>query len=106
MAVAIPLIGLALSVGTTAYSAKRQRDQSQQAKGAALFEQGKQDAALQEAQQRQAQQDEQQDAQASQTMARQRAIASGYQKASQTTFTSPLGLPGGAQTSGGSLLGL
>ncbi len=106
MAFAVPLIGLALSAGSGLYTAKRARDARHQASGAALFEQEKQEGIMKEFEQRQAQQDEQEGAQAAQAMARQRAIASGYQRASQTTFTSPLGLPGGAQTTGGSLLGL
>lgn len=106
MAVAIPLLTLAFSAAAQGYGAKRQRDQAQQARGAAQFEQGKQEAMQQEFQQKQAQEDEQESAQAGQAMARQRAIASGYQRASQTNFTSPLGLPGGASTTNGSLLGI
>lgn len=107
MGVLVPLVGLAIQVGGGLYEAKRARDARHQARGAAQFEQDKMEAAQQDFQQRQAQQDEQESAQAGQEMARQRAIASGYQRASQTNFTSPLGMPGGAQTTGGgSLLGL
>jgi len=107
MAVAIPLIGLAIGLGTTAYSVYEGERQADRAKDAMRDQEKAQLAMQQEYQQRQAQQDQQAAMQQQTAMARQRAIASGYQNAAgATNFTSPLGLPGAANTAKTSLLGL
>ena len=106
MAVAIPFIGLAISAAATAHSVHQGREQAREAKDDARDFENQQMAFQQELQQKQSQQESEQSQQAATAMNRQRAIASGYQRASQTTFTSPLGLPGGASTTRGTLLGL
>lgn len=107
MAVALPFIGLAISAAATGYSVSQGRDQAREQRDAQRDQQNSQLAMQQEFQQQQAQQDQQMGEQQQQEMARQRAIASGYQNAAgRTNFTSPLGLPGGANTARPSLLGL
>lgn len=106
MPAALPFIGLALSAGATAYGVHASREQAREAKDAARDQENAQLAMQQEFQQQQAQQDMKMEEQQQAAVTRQRAIASGYQNASNTTFTSPLGLPGGASTARNTLLGL
>jgi len=105
MAIA-PIIGLAITAAATGFSVYEGQKQAAAQKDAMKDQERAQLAMQQEYQQRQAQQD-QQEAYAQQTaMNRQRAIASGYQNAAgATNFTSPLGLPGDANTAKPSLLG-
>jgi len=106
MAVALPFIALAVEAGATAYSVHNSQEQAREQKDAMRDQENQQLAMQQEFQQRQAQQDTQEAQQEQAAAARQRAVASGYQQASRTQFTSPLGLPGGANTARPSLLGL
>ena len=106
MAVAVPLIGLALAAGSTAYSIHEGRVQAKEAKQDAREFEQRQLAMQQELSQKQSQQDADAASQQQMAMQRQRAVASGYQNASNTTFTSPLGMPGAANTAKQTLLGL
>ena len=104
---AFSAIGLAITLGTTAYGVHESQQQQREARDATRDQENAQLAMQQEYQQQQAQQNQQDEQQQQSTMARQRAIASGYQNAAgRTTFTSPLGLPGGASTAKPTLLGL
>jgi len=104
--VAFSAIGLALAVGSTAYGVHESGVQQRAATDAARDQANEQAALMATQQQNQAQQDQDAQAQQQQVQARQRALASGYQNASRTQFTSPLGLPGGASTTRGTLLGI
>jgi hypothetical protein len=107
MAVALPFIALAVEAGATAYGVHNSMEQSREAKDQMRDQENQQIAMQQEFQQQQAQQDQQNTSMEQAAINRQRAIASGYQNAAgRTNFTSPLGLPGGANTSRPSLLGL
>ena len=104
---AISAIGLALAVGTTGYGVAQGREQAREARDAARDQENAQKAMVAAQQQEGAQQTQDAANQARQLEQRQRAIASGYQNAAgRTNFTSPLGLPGGASTTRGNLLGL
>ena len=59
-----------------------------------------------ELQRQQANQEKAAESQAADAAKRQRALASGYRQSNGGFSTSPLGLPGGADTAKGSLLGL
>lgn len=100
------IIGLALTVGATAYGAHQSQQASREARDATRDQENQQLAMQSTLQSQQAQQQQQAEQQQQQVQARQRALASGYQNASRTQFTSPLGLPGGASTTGGTLLGI
>lgn len=106
MAVALPFIALAAELGGTAYGIHNSQEQAREQRDAMRDQENQQIALQQEFQQKQSQQDTQMAQQEQAAAARQRAVASGFQQASRTQFTSPLGLPGGANTARPSLLGL
>jgi hypothetical protein len=103
MAIAVPLIGIALQAGAMgygAYESKRQGDRMKQAQDRAMDQQERQlDQYEQAREQREAMGPADRD----------RAIARalfGKDVPSETEFTSPLGLPGAASSARPTLLGL
>lgn len=106
MGVTIPIIALGISAASTGYGVYQGREQAREGQDASRDQENQQLAMQQEFQQQQAQQDTRAQEQQAQAVNRQRILASGFQNASQTQFTSPLGLPGGAATARPSLLGL
>jgi len=107
MAIIASIVGIAATVGSTVYGGIQSSQQADRANRAADAQLAQQKAMQDELQRKQAQKEQQASEQQQQLEARQRAISSGYQNAgSQTLGTSPLGLPGGASSTNGTLLGL
>jgi hypothetical protein len=103
MAVTAAVVGLVGTLAATGVGAQQSRAQGIHADNARRSQESAQRTMQQ---QLQAQDDAEKAQSAQQADLRQRALASGYRNASGGFSTTPLGLPGGANTAKGSLLGL